>query len=132
MVWGFMIGRAANVVASYIARPHLPRLKLDWGKAVELHCYGKHIFRWVTLDYLVSQIDRILVGRLMGADALGLHSFAGLPAKLPATGLYRTLSGSAFRFSRPSRGSPPVFGAEWSGPSPCSRPSPHPPRRSSG
>jgi len=101
MVWGLVIGKVVTVAASFAARPYLPRVKIRKSQAVELYQYGRHITRALAGDYIVSQLDRVLVGRLMGADPLGLYSFAARLANLPTAAAYKVVFGVAFPvFSR--------------------------------
>jgi PST family polysaccharide transporter len=91
MVFGFVVGKTVAVIASFAVRPYLPRVRIRKAQAVELYRYGRHISRAMAGDYIVSQLDRILVGRLLGADPLGLYSFASRLANLPTTAAYRVV-----------------------------------------
>ncbi len=101
MVWGLALGRAVALVASFVALPRVPRLRLQRAQVVELYRYGRHITRATAADYVVSQLDRALVGRMLGPAALGLYAFAARLASLPSAGAYNVIFGVAFPvFSR--------------------------------
>ncbi len=101
IVWGFLAGKIAYVALSYSVRPYMPSAALRMDLAAELYRYGKHIFRASVADCILGQGDRAVVGRLLGAEPLGLYSFAGRVASLPSTGVYGVVLRVAFPiFSR--------------------------------
>jgi O-antigen/teichoic acid export membrane protein len=101
MVIGFLAGKIVHVAASYIVKPFRPRFTLNRELAAEFYGYGRHIFRFTAVDYLVSQADRAIVGHLLGPAPLGLYSFASRLAGLPSQGLYTMVLRVAFPlFSR--------------------------------
>jgi O-antigen/teichoic acid export membrane protein len=96
MVWGYLLGKAVYVAASYAVRPHLPRFRVRIDQVVEFYRYGRHIFRATLVDYMGSQVDRALVGRLLGAGPLGFYSFGRRLATLPATAFLEAVVRVAF------------------------------------
>jgi len=101
MVYGFIVGKIVYVAASFAVRPYLPRLRAKWSQFMEFYAYGKHVFRGSAVDYVVSQLDKLLIGRILGAQALGLYSVAWRVASMPATGIYGVVFRVAFPvFSR--------------------------------
>lgn len=101
MVWGFLAGKTVFVLSSYPIRPWLPRFRFSLARVRELYGYGRHIFRMIAVNYLTSQADRVLVGRILGAEALGLYAFANRIATLPSGGLFSVVIKAAFPvFSR--------------------------------
>lgn len=101
MVWGILIGKAVSVAASYVVLPYRPRFRIVKEQAVELYRYGRHITRSSAAEYIVNQMDRVLIGRLLGASSLGLYAFASRLANLPTTAAYKVVFGVAFPiFSR--------------------------------
>jgi O-antigen/teichoic acid export membrane protein len=61
-----------------------------------MYRYGRHVSRAIAADYVVSQIDRALVGRMAGAASLGLYAFAARLASLPSTAAYKAVLGVGF------------------------------------
>lgn len=84
LVFGYLIGTGILVITSYVAAPHLPRFGFDLARARELRSFGKHVFRYEILSYVVQQIDRVAVGRLRDTTSLGLYTFASRLATMPA------------------------------------------------
>lgn len=95
-VWALVIGRlAASLVqttVSYLVRPHRPRFDFDRARAGELLHFGKWILGSSVLVFLLTQGDDILVGRVLGAAALGLYQMAYRIACLPATEITSLIS----------------------------------------
>jgi lipopolysaccharide exporter len=96
MVWGYVIGKLVHMISTYIVWPYLPRFRVKWNQVREFRKYGRHIFRGRAIDYVVSQLDRLLIGRLLGPAALGLYSVGWRMASVPATGLYNAVFRVAF------------------------------------
>ncbi len=100
MVWGLVLGRAISTVASFIVLPRLPRLLINKARTLELYRYGRHVSRSIGVEYIAMQLDRALVGRMLGPTALGLYAVAARLASLPAAPS-KVLFGVAFPvFSR--------------------------------
>ncbi len=76
LVIGSAVGKVARVAGSFwLARRPL-RLELDRVKAAEMYKYGRWIFGSIILWFLTSELDDILVGRMMGETDLGLYRMA--------------------------------------------------------
>lgn len=92
LVWGMLAGRIANCLASYIAHPYRPKLDFDIKRAKELIHFGKWIFASSILIFLITQGDDILVGRILGATALGLYTMAYAISNLATTEITHLVS----------------------------------------
>jgi lipopolysaccharide exporter len=79
-VWSLVLGKiaslAATVIASFVAHPYRPRLRLESAKVKDLFGFGV----WITVAsivlYFVENLDNIAVGRLLSAAELGLYKMA--------------------------------------------------------
>lgn len=96
MVWGFLIGRFVCTALTYAVRPYRPRPALERNKVLEFYGYGKHVFRSTVVEYVISQTDKVFVGRLLGVEPLGLFSFASRLASIPAKSLFAVVSTVTF------------------------------------
>ena len=76
LVWGMLLGRVAQSVASYVFHPYRPKISFDLSKARELMHFGKWIFALSVLAYFCTRGDDIFVGKLLGVSALGLYIMA--------------------------------------------------------
>ena len=88
MVWGYLAGVLAMGVATYVVGPYLPRARFDASRARSLYAFGRHIFRYELLSYILQQADRIVIGRLRSLTDLGLYTFASRLVTEPALSLH--------------------------------------------
>ncbi|MBU1087863.1 MAG: lipopolysaccharide biosynthesis protein [Candidatus Omnitrophica bacterium] len=88
-VWALVIGAltcsAFIFIFSYAMHPYRPRLEFDLSKFKILISFGKWVIGYGILGFLIIQGDDILVGKVLGAAALGLYQMAYRISNLPAT-----------------------------------------------
>ena len=85
LVYGLLAGSMLRLFFSYVLHPYRPKLSLNIKKAKELYHFGKWIFLFSILIFLINQCDNILVGKFLGATDLGYYRMAFSIAILPAT-----------------------------------------------
>ena len=85
LVFGSLAGNLTRLGLSYHLHPYRPRLRWDWEKIKELLGFGKWIWATTALVFLVNQGDDLVVGRMLGAAALGFYQMAYRIANLTAT-----------------------------------------------
>lgn len=99
-VWALMAGIAASAVAkmvlSYVLHPYRPSLEMDKGKVSGLWGYGKWLFGSSTLVYASTQGDDVLLGRWLGASALGIYQVAYQISNAVATEVSSVISSVTF------------------------------------
>ncbi len=100
---GLAQATVASVVYNLIARPRLvPPLR--WQPYRELLGFGTAVSAISFLEFLSSNLDTMLVGRLMGSTQLGYYSralsLAGLPMRYMSTSLSRVLLPGFSRIQR--------------------------------
>lgn len=88
-VWAFMIGSlTSNVVRLVLSHLALPgeRNKLTWDKSAvsTLLRFGRWIFVNTLLTFLISQSDKIVIGKLESLERFGLYAIAASLALTPA------------------------------------------------
>ncbi len=76
LILGQVGGTALSVVAFWRAMPWRPSLRFDRALARTFLSYGLHIVVVSTLGALLTNSDYLLVGRFLGAAALGVYSVA--------------------------------------------------------
>jgi O-antigen/teichoic acid export membrane protein len=91
-VWSLVIGQLANVatfsVAFWMLAPMRPNPRLySWSTLRRLARFGRHITIGNVLGLVNSTSDNAVIGKLVGAAALGYYSVAWRVANLPALGL---------------------------------------------
>jgi O-antigen/teichoic acid export membrane protein len=96
MVWGYLLSRVIFLAGSFMIAPYRPRLSIRRDLAVDLHRYGKHVSRTLAVEYVMMQLDKVIIGRSLGPTAFGLYSFAWRLASLPALGASTVVNIVAF------------------------------------
>ena len=92
LVFGYLSGNLAGVVASYVMHPYRPRIKLDLAKLKELSAFGKWVFAYSILYFVITQGDDFFVGKVLGILALGFYQMAYRIANIPATEITNVIS----------------------------------------
>jgi PST family polysaccharide transporter/lipopolysaccharide exporter len=86
LVWSQAVAVALCSALSYLYHPFRPRLSLDQDALQKGFNFGKHLFAIGVMVYITSTADNILVGKWLGASALGVYlvaySLAGLPQQV--------------------------------------------------
>jgi PST family polysaccharide transporter len=73
-----------------------PRFALHWSHLREIASYGSSIFGHDVTSYASSNVDYLIVGRVLGAGPLGFYSLAFSLANYPVTNFAFILSRVAF------------------------------------
>jgi PST family polysaccharide transporter len=96
LVGGQLAGAAAVAVMAWTIVPWRPRARFSRARLRRLWRYGRHMTAGNLLGFLGSYLDNILVGRLLGAGALGLYGAAFRWGRLPGLALGAVLGPVAF------------------------------------
>lgn len=76
LAWGQIVGSVVSVTISWVLASWKPSLKFEWQTTREMMKYGLHIMIVGFAGALRSNVDYILVGRFLGATALGVYTMA--------------------------------------------------------
>ena len=76
LVWGQIAGIIAGVIIAWVVFPWLPRLQIEREIAGSMFRYGASMLGINILGALVSNIDYVIVGRVLGDEALGVYTLA--------------------------------------------------------
>lgn len=76
LVWGQLIGAAASTIALWLVVPWRPNLRASWDATRAMLKYGGHIVSVNVISAIVHDADFLIVGRMLGATALGFYSLA--------------------------------------------------------
>jgi O-antigen/teichoic acid export membrane protein len=85
LVYGSLAGALTKLLLSYMVHPYRPRLKFDFVKFRELLRLGKWFFGSSILVFLITEGDDAVVGKILGATALGFYQMAYLISNSTAT-----------------------------------------------
>jgi len=92
LVVGQVLGAGFNVLASYVVVPGRPRLRFNSTVARELMGYGRFITGLTIVLFLTTELDNIVVGKVLGMEQLGYYLIAYTLANLPATHISKVIS----------------------------------------
>lgn len=93
---------ACNMILVLIFRPHPKALIVRWQPLLELMRFAGGMIAWRTATNVALEADNLVVGRWLGAEALGLYSraywLAATPASLFGRGIGNVLFPTLSRF----------------------------------
>jgi PST family polysaccharide transporter/lipopolysaccharide exporter len=99
-VWALVIGQVLTsllrVSLSYVIVPGRPAMRFNRQIAGELFGYGRFITGLTIVLFITSEIDNMVVGKVIGLTQLGLYSMAFTLANLPATHIAKIASNVIF------------------------------------
>jgi PST family polysaccharide transporter/lipopolysaccharide exporter len=83
LVLSLLVGQAVSTIVSYQIHTFRPRFALEWVRVREMSQFGKWIFGKYLVGSVVGSIDSLVVGKLLGASALGMYQVAMRIATFP-------------------------------------------------
>ena len=83
LVLSLLVGQAVSTIVSYRIHAFRPRFALEWARVREMSQFGKWIFGKYLVGSVVGSIDSLVVGKLLGASALGMYQVALRIATFP-------------------------------------------------
>ena len=102
-VWSLVVGHLGSLVvhAGFLAwrARWRPSLALSWGHARQLFGYGKYLWAFAIVSAIGDSLDRLVIGRSLGAASLGVYGLAFNLGRLPSrliTNLVNQVSFPAF------------------------------------
>lgn len=96
LAWGYVAGRAAFTIASFVAHPHRPRFSYDHPAAKAMFGFGVWTLASNILLYFTLNVDDIVVGRVIDVAALGLYQMAFTMSQLTTTEITSVVNQVAF------------------------------------
>lgn len=85
LVFAWLVQAVVMLVASYALKPHPLRPLFWYPDASSAVGTGRAVFLTNIVNWLLNNLDRVLIGRLLNAQALGLYNVAYNLATLPNT-----------------------------------------------
>ncbi len=83
LVFSAIAAAAAEIAVSYWVLPYRPRLGLDWGQARDLSGFGKWVLFSNIGGFLFLTLDAIIIGKVLGAESLGVYQLGYQLAVMP-------------------------------------------------
>ena len=84
LVAGQLAGAIAGVLLSYFLHPYRPKLAYDSEVFRQVFHFGKYATVIGAASYVTTTVDNVVIGRLWGADVLGVYAIAYGLASLPS------------------------------------------------
>ncbi len=85
LVAAWLVQAAVQLVASYALKPHAVRPLFWYPDAASAVGTGRTVFFTNIINWVLNNMDRVLIGRLLNAQALGLYNVAYNLATMPNT-----------------------------------------------
>ncbi len=87
-VWALLVGSFVSAIVqlvwSHVISPNPPnRLALEKEAVAEIFSFGKWIFLSTALTFFAMQSDRLILGKLLGLQLLGIYGIAVTLAEIP-------------------------------------------------
>lgn len=95
LVYGVLAGNVVRLLLSFLIAP-IVRPRFDAARFRDLAGFGGWVWGANLLHFVANQGDDVVVGRMLGANALGLYRMAFVYAGLPATEITHVLSRVTF------------------------------------
>jgi O-antigen/teichoic acid export membrane protein len=108
-----VVQAAVALVASYAARPHPVRPLLRHAMAAETLQTGRTVFSTNVINWLLQNVDRLLIGRLLNAQSVGLYSVAYNIASIPNVLLIGSLQPTFLATGAKLQGEPAQLARAW-------------------
>ncbi len=85
LVLGLLVGAVYEVILTFLVARPWPKFKFEAEKTKKIIDRGKWVTLFGVFDYLYTQSDNIIVGRLLGVNTLGIYQNAYKISTAPLT-----------------------------------------------
>lgn len=92
IAYGHVVFRVMSLILIWYISSWKPKFQFDKAIAKELLNYGKYIIGSWLLIFIYTKIDHVIIGKMLGAAALGYYAMAYNIANLPATHITQLVS----------------------------------------
>ncbi len=96
LVYGYLADSIVRTSLVWFFTNWRPKLRFDRQVWSEMFEYGRHIVGSRFLIFGIKNIDDVLIGRMLGATALGFYTFAYRLSNVPATHITRLVNSVMF------------------------------------
>lgn len=112
LVFAQLITSGAGVIMSFLMVPGRPRFAFNKKVAGELFKYGKFITGLTVVIFVTVEIDKAVIGKVLGMEALGYYTLAYTIANIPSTYISKIVSKVMFPVYSMLQGDPAALRAE--------------------
>lgn len=84
LVAAWLTQSAVTLIAAYVKRPHALKPLFHYAGASSMFNMGATVFFTNLVNWFISNLDRVMVGRLLNAHAVGLYTTGSNLSNMPA------------------------------------------------
>ncbi len=110
LVAAWLVQSFTRMAASFMLHPHSLRPLLWYDRAVTMFSFGSTVFGTNLINWFLNNLDRLLIGRLLNANAVGLYNVGYNLATTPNSLLIGALQPAFFSASARMQGDPRRLG----------------------
>jgi len=96
LIWGLLLSAIFEVIISFLLIRPLPKFSIEKKYFKDIFHRGIWITGYTVFNYIAENADNAVVGRVLGAEALGLYQMAYKVAILPITEVSDVVSSVVF------------------------------------
>jgi len=96
LVWGKMAGTVTSLIISYAIHPYRPQFRFDIVKMKELWGFGRWLFGFNIVFFIINKSNDFLIIKLLGTTSLGIYQMALNLARLPLSEIGSTIHTVSF------------------------------------
>jgi teichuronic acid exporter len=96
IVFGTLTGALVRCVSLYIVSPIYLKPSFRWKSIKDQYSYGRSVSTGRILWFFFNQIDTLIIGKILGKDALGIYSVAMHIASMPVQRISAIIGQVAF------------------------------------
>lgn len=92
LIWANIVGVTTRCILSYILHPYRPLFRLNRAQSAELFRFGRWMSGYTIVIFAWQQLDRLIIGKVLNAAALGIYQMAYRIANLAISQVSLTAS----------------------------------------
>jgi PST family polysaccharide transporter len=97
LVGSALVGAVVGVITIWTVTPWRPRVsEVSRRHIAELWSFGSHVFGFNLGKAIVQNVDRLLIGHLLGTSAVGIYALASKLVLAPVSGFVGAIGGYLF------------------------------------
>jgi O-antigen/teichoic acid export membrane protein len=85
LIYANLAGVSMRLILSYVIMPYRPAFRFNWKEGMELFRFGRWMTGYGIATFCWQNIDRLILGKMLGTAALGLYQVAQRISNLPVS-----------------------------------------------
>jgi len=92
IVWGLVAGNLMAVFVSYLVHAYRPSLQVDKASVLDIWSFGGHLLGAGVLVFAMTNLDNVVIGKMVGMEQLGFYTVAFTLAGVLTTQLVQLMN----------------------------------------